>query len=369
MRKKILILMILVLSLTGCKKSVSKIIDESDIFTKRDLIQEVDTTDSVSYTVSDNKDITITDEGIYVISGSAKNMTIIVDAEDEKVQLVLDNLTIENDNIPCIYVKNADKVFVTTVNDNSLTVNDEFTSLGEINTDAVIFSRDDLVLNGTGTLTINSSDHGITGKDDLKITGGTINITSKSHGIEANDSISVYDGNITIKTDKDGLHAEYDEDDSEGYIYIEGGTFNIESGDDGIRGTTFVQIDGGTFNIDAVEGIEATYIQINDGNITINASDDGINASQKSSKYDVCIEINGGNISIDMSEGDTDGLDSNGNLYINGGTLNINCNSPFDYDKEGKLNGGDITVNGEKTTELTNQMMGGGPGGGRGGRR
>ena len=68
-----------------------------------------------------------------------------------------------------------------------------------------------------------------------------------------------------------------------------------------------------------------------------------------------------------MGQGDTDGIDSNGNLYINGGTVNVNANSPFDYDGEGKLSGGTVYVNGTQTTELTNQMMGGGPGGMGGG--
>lgn len=60
-----------------------------------------------------------------------------------------------------------------------------------------------------------------------------------------------------------------------------------------------------------------------------------------------------------MSSGDTDAIDSNGNLYINGGTINITGNSPFDYDGEAKYTGGKLIVNGKETTELTNQFMGG----------
>ena len=63
------------------------------------------------------------------------------------------------------------------------------------------------------------------------------------------------------------------------------------------------------------------------------------------------------------SQGDTDGMDSNGNLYINGGTINITGQSPFDYDGEAKYNGGTIIVNGETTNTITSQMMGGGMGG------
>ena len=63
-----------------------------------------------------------------------------------------------------------------------------------------------------------------------------------------------------------------------------------------------------------------------------------------------------------MGPGDTDAIDSNGDLTINGGTIDITAQSPFDFDGTGALNGGTITVNGEQVTELTNQMMGG-PGG------
>ncbi len=355
-------------SKTAANVTSTGVIDASDLFTDRDLTQSADLSSATSYTVRDSENINITEEGVYVLSGAASNVTVTVEVEDnEKVQIVLDGVTITNTSAPVIYVKNADKVFVTTTStENTLSVTSSFTSDGDTNTDAVIFSKDDLVLNGTGTLNISSTDNGITSKDDLKVTGGTINITCTSDAIEANDSIAVSDGSITINTSKDALHAENDDDNSKGYIYICGGTFNINAGSDGIQGTTVVQIDGGTFNINASEGIEGTYVQINDGTINITASDDGINGSNKSSAYNVTVEINGGSITIDMGQGDTDAIDSNGNLYITGGTINITAQSPFDYDGEGKKTGGTVIVNGEETDELTNQMMGG-PGGMGGG--
>lgn len=342
------------------------IIDTSDLFTDRDLRQTVDTSDAQSTEIKNKSAITIDKEGIYVISGDADDAQIIVDAADDaKIQIVLNGVNITNSSIPAIYVKNADKVFVTTQNgtENTLSVTGSFSADGTTNTDAVIFSKDDLVINGQGTLNISSTDNGISSKDDLKITGGTINITSSADAIEANDSIAIADGNISINTEKDGLHSENEDDNSKGYIYIAGGTFSITSGSDGIQATTVLQIDGGNIDISSSEGLEGTYIQINDGTVKISASDDGINASRKSSSYNVTIEINGGNISVDMGQGDTDALDTNGDLIINGGNISITAQSPFDYDGKGELNGGTVTVNGEQVTELTNQMMGGGMGG------
>lgn len=349
-------------------------IDASDLFTDRDLRQTADLAEAVSYTVNDGEDIEITEEGVYVISGNAANATIIVDADSEdKVQIVLDGVSITNDDFPAIYVKSADKVFITTTeSENTLAVTGTITADGETNTDAVVFSRDDLVFNGLGTLTIDSTDNGIAGKDDIKITGGTLNITCESDAIEANDSIAIADGNITIITRNDGLKAENDEDDSTGFIYICGGTIDIQAADDAVHATTVLQIDDGDITVDAAEGLEATYIQINGGNIEVNASDDGINAANKSGAYRTVFEMNDGYVTVVMGTGDTDGIDSNGDLYINGGTVDITAQSPFDYDGTGQYNGGTIIVNGQETNQLSNQMMGGGFGGGGfggGGRR
>ena len=117
-------------------------------------------------------------------------------------------------------------------------------------------------------------------------------------------------------------------------------------------------------NITAAEGIESTYVTINGGNICIYASDDGINAGQKVNAYKPTIEINDGNLSIVMGQGDTDGIDSNGYIYVNGGTISIEAQSPFDYDMGAEYNGGTIIVNGSETNQITNQMMGGNGAGG-----
>ncbi len=352
-------------------QSSSAGLSADELFTERDLTQTADLSDAKEITLQSGKNVTITKSGVYRVTGSAENVTIIVDAGDEdKVQLVLDGVSVTNADAPCIYVRNADKVFVTLSGDNSLSVTGQFTADGDTNTDGVIFSKDDLALNGAGSLTVNSSDNGIVGKDDLKITGGTYQITAASKAIEANDSIRVASGSFTIKAGTDGLHAENEDDDSLGYIYIGGGSFSMSVGDDGIHAVSLVQIDGGTFTISAAECMEGTYIRINDGTFDLSSWDDGINAARKSSAYSTpVVEINGGAINITMSAGDTDGIDSNGDIIVNGGTISVSGNSTFDYDGTAQLNGGTIYCNGQQVTQIPNQMMGGGGMGGFGGGR
>ena len=343
-------------------------LDTSDLFTKRDLEQTPDTSSAKTIQASSNTTETITEEGIYIIKGTASNFTVKVEADKEdKVQLVLDNLNVTNTSFPVIYVVSADKCFVTTTSsENTLTVTGTLTADGDTNTDAVIFSKDDLVFNGTGSLTIISkAGNGISGKDDIKFTGGTYNITSAKDSIEAHDSIAVYDGTFTINSSKDGLHSENDEDDTVGWIYIMDGSFTIKASSDAIQATTVAQIDGGNLTLTASEGIEATYVQINGGSVNITASDDGIKGAQKSRSFGTpTIEFNGGTTTISMGQGDTDAVDANGNIIVNGGTINITApTSSFDYDGTAQYNGGTIIINGTQVNSIPQSMMGGGMGG------
>ena len=302
-------------AVAGAARDNSEVIEEV-IEEVREEAEKADLSDATYITLESGQDVMISSEGVYVIQGTATDTSIIVEADAAKVQIVLDGVTITNSDAPAIYVKSADTVLVTTTDsENTLTVTGSFTADGDTNTDAVIFSKDDLEFSGEGTLIISSTANGISGKDDIKFTGGTYNITAAKDGIEAND---------------------------------------------------YIKVDGGTFDIDASEGLEATYVQINDGTLSINASDDGINASSKNEELDVVIEINGGSLTINMASGDTDALDANGDLYINGGTVDITAQFAFDFDGKAELNGGTVTVNGEEVTEITNSMTFGGGGGQRG---
>ena len=355
--------MILAVGVTYSAAEVSPYIYQyDDMFTKRDLKQAADLTDSAEYVVSDGQDIHIAAAGVYVLTGTAKDVTVYVEAgKDDKVQLVLDGLRITNDDVPAVYVKTADKVFITVSGDSALSVTQAFDSGDKA--DGVIYSKSDLVLNGTATLTINSVKNGIVGKDDLKITSGSYIVAAADKAIEANDSIRIADGVLDLAAGTDGLHAENSDDDSLGYIYIAGGSITIQAQDDAIHATSVVQINDGKLTIAGSEGIEGTYIQLNGGTISINGRDDGINAGQKSKSYRTKIEINGGSITVVMASGDTDGIDSNGDIVVNGGTIDVTGSSSFDYDGSAEYNGGTIIVNGQQLSYIPNQMMGGGRGG------
>lgn len=200
----------------------------------------------------DGTTVTIKNEGTYIVSGELENGKIVVDSEKtDKLQIVLNWVNISCEGSAPIYVKQADKVFVTLANDttNTLTSTGEYET-SEDNVDATIFSKDDLTLNGTGTLTVKSeSGHGIVSKDDLVVTSGTYSINAASHGLSANDSIRIADGKFSITSGKDGLHSENTDDTKQGYIYVADGEFKITAGYDALDASSAIQADGGKFDV------------------------------------------------------------------------------------------------------------------------
>ncbi len=203
--------------------------------------------------------ITITKEGTYVLFGALSEGQIVVDADSAKVQLVLDNADITCASSVAIYVKNADKTFITLAegSENILMNTAEYEAIDDNNIDAVIFSKDDLTLNGKGTLTINSEyGHGIVSKDDLKLVGGIYNITAENHALSGKDSVRIAEGTYNLTSGKDGIHSENADDDEKGFVYIASGDFTIESTGDGIDASYVVQIDDGAFDITAGGGAE-----------------------------------------------------------------------------------------------------------------
>lgn len=247
---------------------------DADMFTDRDYRTEYDESSSVSIrldgdSVTADSDsvritgttVTITEEATYVISGSLNDGQIIVNASDSaKLQLVLDGAEINCETSAPLYILAADKVFVTLADgsENTLSNGGTFTAIDDNNIDSVIFSKQDLTLNGTGSLTVTSpAGHGIVSKDDLVITGGSYTIDAESHGIQANDSVRITgDTELVIDAGKDGIHAENDEDASLGFVYISDGTMDIAAEGDGVSAGSYMQIEDGTVQILAGGGNE-----------------------------------------------------------------------------------------------------------------
>lgn len=241
------------------KADETKADDSETDETKADESETNETENAASGVYISGNIITITKEGTYVLSGALSEGQIVVDADSAKVQLVLDNADITCASSAAIYVKNADKAFITLAegSENILMNTAEYEAIDDNNIDAVIFSKDDLTLNGKGTLTINSEyGHGIVSKDDLKLVGGTYNITAENHALSGKDSVRIADGTYNLTSGKDGIHSENADDDEKGFVYIASGDFTIESTGDGIDASYVVQIDDGDFDITAGDGAE-----------------------------------------------------------------------------------------------------------------
>ncbi len=376
------ILLALVLTVTGCSSSTGTAdatsvdttsgASKSEMFTDRDLSGDYDESEAETIEL-DGESITITEEGVYIISGTLDDGQIIVNADDSaKVQIVLNGASITSKTSAAIYVVSADKVFITTAEgtENTLANGGTFEALegDDTNIDGAVFAHDDITFNGSGTLNIVSpAGHGIVGKDDVKIAGGTVNIEAADKGVTANDSIRIAEATITITSDDDAIHVSDNSDEEEGtdsdsFFYMADGTLTVSTGDDGIHADYKAIIEGGNITVsESYEGIEALEIEISGGNIDVTASDDGLNAAGGSDSSNSngpnadgfgggfdeggdegVITISGGNIKIQASG---DGIDSNGSLEITGGYTVVEGptqgdTSVLDYNTTATISGG-----------------------------
>lgn len=326
----------------------------ADMFTERDLAGTYEESGAVYVTLSDDditgetdgvvingQTVTITAEGTYIFSGTLSEGQIVVDADNAKVQIVFDNVDITCASSAAVYVKSAEKVFVTPAegSQNTLRNTDGYVAIDDNNIDAVIFSKSDLTLNGTGSLTIVSADgHGIVSKDDLKITGGTYDITAAGHALSGKDSVRIADGTFILTAEKDGIHAENADDEEKGYIYIADGDFTITSDGDGMDASNIVQIEDGTFDITAGGGAansQKTHeSDMPGGGMSQNIErPDGESMPQMGEKPDeesmpqMGEKPDGENMpqdtTTDESSTSTKGIKAGGGMYLNGGTYQI----------------------------------------------
>lgn len=380
----------------------STVINREEVFSNRDFKTEYEKNcayiqlTGASATCESNaveikgSTITIKDEGTYVVTGTLDNGMIIVDSENiDKTQIVLNGVNIHSETSAAIYIKQSDKVFITLEEgtQNILSNGGTFKEIDENSIDGVIFSKDDLTLNGTGSLEIKSpGGHGIVSKDDLIITGGKYVLDVATHGLSANDMLGIVGGAFSITSGEDSIHCDL-------HILLQDGTFEINAKDDAVHADETLMIDGGKINItNSYEGLEALNIEVTGGEIQIVASDDGLNAAggtdesgfggigndqfggmggtggnkggrpggqgggqngapggqgggfggMQSGSSDGSIIISGGKLNIKASG---DGIDANGTLEITGGTVTV-CGptqgdtATLDYDVSGTISGG-----------------------------
>ena len=374
---------------------------DSDMFTDRDYETGFDEDTSVLIQLEGNSakassdsvqisgtSITITEEATYLISGTLNDGMIIVNAPDTaKLQLVFNGVNITSATSAALYVLEADKVFITLPQgtENSLSNGGTFTAIDENNIDGALFSKQDLTLNGSGSLTVTSpTGHGIVCKDDLVITGGTYmqikngtfqivagggsengsqessgfwggfrdsrgpgavmepaSTTSDSStsmkGIKSTGSLTIANGYFTIDSADDSIH-------SNASITVNGGTFEIASGDDAFHADETLSVTTGVINItESYEGLEALDIDIQNGEITLTATDDGLNAAG-GTDYSGTV---GGRDGMFGGGGMHEGMysSSNGSITISGGTLKINASGDgIDANGSIEISGGYVTV-------------------------
>lgn len=335
----------------------------SEMFTNRDLEIGYDEETSAHITLSGDgatsdsdavqisgSTVTITDEGTYILSGTLEDGMIAVNAGDtDKVQLVLDGVEIAHADSAAIYVLEADKVVVTTASgsENTLANGGEYVAIDDNDIDAVIFSKADLTLNGSGALTVSAAaGHGVVSKDDLVLTSGTYHITAASHGLSGNDSVRISSGTYTIDSGKDGIQAENAEDASLGFVYIAGGTFSITAQGDAMSATGKLQIEDGDFALITGEGSASVTMETDGmrfapgGDFRTETAQDS--ASQKGIKADGAMTIAGGSFVTDTVD---DAIHAGGDLLITGGTFELKSgDDAIHSDAAVQIQDGDFTI-------------------------
>lgn len=279
--------------------------------------------------VSVNKNVaTIVSSGIYTITGEMSDGQIIVKAPDtSEIKIILNNVNLTCKTSAPIYVESADKVIINLLDGTTNYITDGenyiYSSNDITEPDGAIFSKDDLTINGNGTLNISANYlDGIVCKDDLKIVSGNINIKAVDDGIRGTESVSIKDGTISIDSTGDGIVSTKTDDEEKGYILIEGGKISISTG-------------GGSNNSSTSNSSWGMWGKENNNNSSDTKSSKAIKATN-------IISINGGDISIDSSD---DSIHSNKNVIITGGEIKVTSGDDgIHADETVTINGGNITI-------------------------
>ena len=333
--------------------------------------------------------VTITAAGTYVVSGTLTDGQLVVNVgKEDKVHLILDGVDITNTSGPAIDIEQGEKIITTLAPDSENTLADGENyelSDGETEPDATFYSKEDLVINGSGSLTVTGNySNGIRSKDDLILISGTYNVTAQNNAIKGKDSVAIRGGDYTLTTTAgDGIQANNAEDAEKGYVAIDGGSFAITSGQDAIQAETNLSLQNAQMTLQTAEGADSTNLDaegsykglkaggalvVASGNYELNTADDALHA-------DDTVAINGGTITATTGD---DGIHGDNSVTINEGTVTISQSYEGIEASEIYFKGGEVNVTatddginagGGSDTASTGQFGadsfgGGGPGGG-----
>ena len=252
-------------------------------------------TDGVSV---ENGTITITSGGTYRLTGEYSGQVKIEATKTDTVRLVLDNAKITNSTGAAINVVSAAEAIIYTAAGTTNTVADEanYTATGDDDPDAAIYSTANLTLTGEGSLSVEGAyEEGIHTTGGLVIASGTLEVNAANTGIKGKDYVDITGGIVNVTAAQDGIKSTNTDDESMGFTRLSAGSVTVSAGDDGLKAPHTLEISGGTLNIEkSNEGIEAQYINILDGDVTVNSTDDGINASLKDSSSDTSSDTTSG---------------------------------------------------------------------------
>lgn len=273
----------------------------------------------------ENGTVTITAAGTYSVQGTLEDGQLVVNAgNSDDVYIILSGADISSPDRPAIYVENADKAVIWTAEGTENHLSSSVAADAEL--DAAVYSKSDLIISGTGSLSVQSANSkGVESKDDLRIQDGSLTVTAAADGIKGKDSVEITGGDITVEAAGDGIVSDNDTDAGKGYILTEGGKISINAGEDGLQGevntlikdTDLTIITGGG---SANSSDKSSWGQAQPGSQSQSESTKETIVSSKAIKAGLNIVIEGGSINIDSSD---DALNSGNNLVISGGTINI----------------------------------------------
>lgn len=337
------------------EKTTSFEIDTSDMFSDSDRNVEYNEAESTIIQLSDEgsfcdtdtvvidqNTVTITDEGTYLLSGSLSDGMLIVNAETtDEVHLVFNQAAISNQDSAAVYIASADKVFLTLADgtENAVSNGGVYADIDEDTIDGAIFSKADLLFNGTGKLIVTAAaGHGIVSKADLIFADGSYEISAAEHGIEGKDSVRIAEGTYEILSGKDGIHSENDEDETLGFIYLKDGIFKIQSQGDGISAGNWLLAENGTYEITTGQG----GVSAEEKNSLEQHKQEEQEKSAKGIKAGAQMLLKEGTYCLDTED---DSIHSNGDVFITGGDYTLSSRDDGIHADDGAaISGGSIKI-------------------------